>query len=181
MVTQITDQLKQKIDASESFTGIFNTKDESDSFVTYLQTIGYTVVVPNLKNLELTAKTKKAIILVNDKDYDYENSSGFDIVIGGKVKQEQESFISTETKVVPVPSDKDVSEVVQELKNGGYMVFSPTQPDPPPPIGAVTGESKQIIFDESHPFSPPFPEIPSPIKPIPGQSLWVVVGVKIQL
>ena len=180
MEPQIPEDVKQSIDVSESFTGIFNTQEESEQYVNYLQESQYKVVVPNRDTLDLDGGTKRAIIIVQGEVYCYENGSEFYIAIGGKI-EEEESIISTETIAVPVSSFEELQEVVQKLIDEVYTVFSPTQPGTPPPPGEVTGESKKIIFDVPQPerFHPQFPDIPSPIMPLPGEpSLWVVVAVR---
>ncbi len=182
-MAQIPDEIKEQIAVSESFTGVFYTKDESDQYVQYLEESNFYVVVPNHKNLPLSGKTYKALIISQGDFYFYQNTNGFYIVIGGKPKEVEKRIISTETIVVPVTDEDEVEDVVKELKREGYMIFSPTQPETETEP-KITGETEEIIFDSQrrpfHPSEDPFPPIPSPVKPIPGeQYLWVVVGVKI--
>jgi hypothetical protein len=181
-MAQIPEEIQELIDVSDSFTGVFNTKDESDQYVRYLGESNFKVVVPNHENIPISGKTRKALIIAEGDFYFYENSYGFYIVIGGKPKEVEKRIISTETIVVPVPYENEVEDVVEDLKSEGYMIFSPTPPDTETEP-KITGETEEIIFDlHKCPFEPPlppFPPIPSPVKPIPGeQYLWVVVGVK---
>ncbi|AFZ14913.1 hypothetical protein Cri9333_4116 [Crinalium epipsammum PCC 9333] len=177
-----TAELQELIDVHDSFTGVFNSQTESRECVEILQGLGYEVLVPNLTTEKLSGETQNPVIIVNGDIYRYSKPAGFYIAIGGKIEEKDERIISTETKVVPAPSKSDVTDVVNQLKEEGYKVFSPTtQSGSSVSVSEVeiTGETEEIIFDESLPFDPPFPKIPSPLKPIPGQEyLWVVVGVK---
>ncbi|MCC5634089.1 hypothetical protein LC613_42545 [Nostoc sphaeroides CHAB 2801] len=160
----------------QSFVAIFRNQKDSIELVKNLDNL--TVVVPNTTNVNLDGSTKSVTISIIDRGFlKYSNidSSTFYIVVGGKVENNK----SQETIIYPVKQKSDVNKAVGELQSKGYSVFSPTINGFYPPLNTITGETLQVSFNNI--YFPGFPDI-STIKPYTkDQSLWIVIGVNVEV